>query len=310
MAKNKRSIVIVTVAGTGLALFPVLRPDAYYLSALFSLFLYAALACGWNIFGGYTGYYNFGHAAFFGTGAYTSALLLLEWGLSPFYTCILGGLLAGICAVIIGYPCLRLRGPYFVLVTLCLGLAARLLVINVDFTGSSSGLYLPFLKVSMFANTVIFYEVMLALTWIIVLIAIWIEGSKYGLGLRSIYQDEDSAETQGVDATRLKMSAFALSAFLAGVAGGIYAYFRSYIHPDFVFDIRISIFVVLMALLGGPSTWIGPIIGAFIVVAVNEVLAAHAEIGAEYARIIYGLLLVIVIMYLPQGLIGVFKKRA
>jgi branched-chain amino acid transport system permease protein len=309
MVKNRRSILMVTAAVIGLALFPLLRPDAYYLSALFSLFMYAALACGWNIFGGYTGYNNFGHAAFFGIGAYTSALLLLKWGLSPFYTCILGGLLAGFCAVIIGYPCLRLRGPYFVLVTLCLGLSARLVVINVEFTGSSTGLYLPFLKVSMFANRVIFYEVMLALTWIIVLIAMWIEGSKYGLGLRSIYQDEDSAETQGVDATSLKISAFALSAFLAGVAGGIYAYYRSYIHPDFIFDISISVLVVLMALLGGPSTWIGPVLGACIVVVINEVLTAHANIGAEFARIIYGLLLVVVIMYLPHGLIGLFKKK-
>jgi branched-chain amino acid transport system permease protein len=309
MGKNKRSTIITAAVVLCLALFPLLRPDAYYLSALFSLFMYAALACGWNIFGGYTGYNNFGHAGFFGIGAYTSALLLLKWGLSPFYTCILGGLLAGICAVIIGYPCLRLRGPYFVLVTLCLGLSARLVVINVEFTGSSTGLYLPFLKVSMFANRVIFYEVMLALTWIIILVAMRIEGSKYGLGLRSIYQDEDSAETQGVDATRLKISAFALSAFLAGIAGGIYAYFRSYIHPDFIFDINISVLVVLMALLGGPSTWIGPVLGACIVVVINEVLTAHADIGAEFARIIYGLLLVLVIMYLPHGLIGLFKKK-
>lgn len=309
MVKNRRSILIFTAAVLCMALFPLLRPDAYYLSALFSLFMYTALACGWNIFGGYTGYNNFGHAAFFGIGAYTSALLLLKWGLSPFYTCILGGLLAGICAVIIGYPCLRLRGPYFVLVTLCLGLSARLVVINVEFTGSSTGLYLPFLKVSMFANRVIFYEVMLALTWIVVLIAMGIERSKYGLGLRSIYQDEDSAETQGVDATRLKISAFALSAFLAGVAGGIYAYYRSYIHPDFIFDIGISVLVVLMALLGGPGTWIGPVLGACIVVVINEVLTAHADIGAEFARIIYGLLLVFVIMYLPHGLVGLFRKK-
>jgi branched-chain amino acid transport system permease protein len=308
MVKNRRSILIVFAVVIGLALFPLLRPDAYYLSALFNLFMYAALACGWNIFGGYTGYNNFGHAAFFGIGAYTSALLLLKWELSPFYTCMLGGLLAGVCAVIVGYPCLRLRGPYFVLVTLCLGLAARLVVINLEFTGSSTGLYLPFLKVSIFANRVIFYEVMLALTFINMLVAMRIEGSKYGLGLRSIRQDEDSAETQGVDATRLKIIAFALSAFLAGVVGGVYAYYRSYIHPDFIFDINISVLVVLMALLGGPSTWLGPVLGACIVVAINEVLTAHADIGAEFARIMYGLLLVLAIMYLPHGLIGLFNK--
>jgi branched-chain amino acid transport system permease protein len=304
MEKQKRELVILTPVVVCLALLPVLKPDIYYLSALFSIFLYAALACGWNIFGGYTGYMNFGHAGFFGVGAYTSALLLLRLGLSPFYTSVLGGVLAGVLAAIIGYPCLRLRGPYFVLVTFCLGLAARIVVINVEWTGSSTGLWLPFLKVSMFVNRVIFYETMLAIMVLTILAAMWIERSKLGVGLRAIFQDEDSAETQGVNATKLKIAAFIVSAFLAGVAGSIYGYYRSYIHPDFIFDVSISVLVVLMALLGGRQSWVGPVIGASIVVAINEVLTAYVGIGAEFSRIIYGLLLVIVIMYLPNGLIG------
>jgi branched-chain amino acid transport system permease protein len=304
MEKQKRELVILTPVVVCLALLPVLKPDIYYLSALFSIFLYAALACGWNIFGGYTGYMNFGHAGFFGVGAYTSALLLLRLGLSPFYTSVLGGVLAGVLAAVIGYPCLRLRGPYFVLVTFCLGLAARIVVINVEWTGSSTGLWLPFLKVSMFVNRVIFYETMLAIMVLTILAAMWIERSKFGVGLRAIFQDEDSAETQGVNATKLKIAAFIVSAFLAGVAGSIYGYYRSYIHPDFIFDVSISVLVVLMALLGGRQSWVGPVIGASIVVAINEVLTAYVGIGAEFSRIIYGLLLVIVIMYLPNGLIG------
>jgi branched-chain amino acid transport system permease protein len=304
MEKQKRELLILTPVVVCLALLPVLKPDIYYLSALFSIFLYAALACGWNIFGGYTGYMNFGHAGFFGVGAYTSALLLLRFGLSPFYTSILGGALAGVLAAVIGYPCLRLRGPYFVLVTFCLGLAARIVVINVEWTGSSTGLWLPFLKVSMFVNRVIFYETMLAVMVLTILTAMWIERSKFGVGLRAIFQDEDSAETQGVNATKLKIAAFIVSAFLAGVAGSIYGYYRSYIHPDFIFDVSISVLVVLMALLGGRQSWVGPAIGASIVVVINEVLTAYVGIGAEFSRIIYGLLLVIVIMYLPNGLIG------
>ena len=310
MNQQKHELMILTPIVICLALLPALKPDIYYLSALFSIFLYAALACGWNVFGGYTGYMNFGHAGFFGVGAYTSALLLLRLGLSPFYTSILGGALASVLAAIIGYPCLRLRGPYFVLVTFCLGLAARIVVINLEWTGSSTGLWLPFPKVSMFTNRVIFYETMLAIMVLTILVAIWIERSKFGLGLRSIFQDEDSAETQGVHAAKLKMAAFMVSAFLAGLAGGIYGYYRSYIHPDFIFDVSISVFVVLMALLGGRRSWMGPVIGAAILVVVNEFLTAYAAIGAEFSRIIYGLLLVIVIMYLPGGLIGIFKKRS
>jgi branched-chain amino acid transport system permease protein len=309
MEKQKREVLILIPIVGCLALLPVLRPDIYYLSALFGIFLYASLACGWNIFGGYTGYMNFGHAGFFGVGAYTSALLLLRFGLSPFYTLILGGAMAGVLAAIIGYPCLRLRGPYFVLVTFCLGLAARIVVINVEWTGSSTGLWLPFLKVSMFVNRVIFYEVMLAIMVLTILVAMWIERSKFGIGLRAIFQDEDSAETQGVNATTLKIAAFIVSAFLAGIAGSIYGYYRSYIHPDFIFDVSISVLVVLMALLGGRQSWVGPVIGASIVVVINEILTAYVGIGAEFSRIIYGLLLVIVIMYLPNGLIGLSHYR-
>lgn len=309
MGNKRRTLYILVPIIGGLALLPVLRPDVYYLSALFTLFMYAALACGWNIFGGYTGYMNFGHAAFFGIGAYTSALLLVKCGLSPFYTAILGGVLASVLAAIISWPCLRLRGPYFVLVTLCLGLAVRVVVINLEFAGSSQGLWLKLLPVGIFANRVIFYETMLAITLLTILVAIWIERSKFGLGLRSIRQDEDSAETQGVNATQLKIGAFIISAFLAGIVGGIYAYYRTYIHPDFIFDISISVLVVLMSLLGGRNSWVGPVIGASIVVIINELLTAYAGIGAEISRIIYGLLLVVVIMYLPNGIIGIFKKK-
>ena len=309
MVKERRTPLILTPVIVFLALFPALRPDVYYLSALFTLFLYAALACGWNIFGGYTGYMNFGHAAFFGIGAYTSALLLTKLGLSPFYTAILGGVLAAVLAAIVSYPCLRLRGPYFVLVTFCLGLAVRIVVANLEWTGSSTGLWMRLLPVSIFVNRVIFYETMLGLMLLTILIAVRIEGSKFGLGLRSICQDEDSAETQGVNATQLKIWALIISAFLAGIVGGIYAYYRSYIHPDFIFDVNISVLVVLMSLLGGRDSWVGPVIGAGIVVIINEFLTAYAGIGAEISRILYGLLLVIVIVYLPNGLTGLFKKN-
>ena len=309
MKKQKLELLILLPTVGCLALLPLLKPDIYYLSALFGIFLYGSLACGWNIFGGYTGYMNFGHAGFFGVGTYTSALLLLRFGLSPFYTLILGGALAGVLAAVIGYPCLRLRGPYFVLVTFCLGLAVRVVVINLEWTGSSTGLWLPFLKVSMFANRTIFYEVMLAIMALTILAAMWIEKSKFGIGLKAIFQDEDSAETQGVNATKLKIAAFIVSAFLAGMAGGIYGYYRSYIHPDFIFDVSISVLVVLMALLGGRQSWVGPVIGASIVVVINEILTAYLGIGAEFSRIIYGLLLVIVIMYLPNGLVGLTHHR-
>jgi branched-chain amino acid transport system permease protein len=291
MKRLKLNFAIPALIVVCLALFPLLGASVYYLSALFMVFLYASLACGWNILGGYTGYMNFGHAAFFGAGAYTTALLLINFGLSPFYTAIVAGLAAAALAAIVGYPTLRLRGPYFVLVTFCLGLAVRVVVVNMAWTGSSQGLWMPLLAVDIRTNRVIFYEVMLGILVLTVLVSMWIERSKYGLGLRSISEDEDSAETQGVNATALKMGAFIISAFLAGIA------------------VSISMLVVLMALLGGRRSWIGPVMGASIVVVINEILTAHLGIGAEFSRVIYGLLLVVVIVYLPDGLLGLRIRR-
>lgn len=302
-------IIIPIVILAFLALFPLSGPDVYYLSFGFILFTYIALACSWNIIGGYAGYLSFGHVAFFGIGAYTTALLLIRFGLSPFYTCLIGGILAAVFAGIVGYPVLRLKGPYFALATLCLALAVPVVVINLEATGSAVGLWMPLLPGDIFTNRALFYEIMLGLASAIALITWWIEKSKFGLGLSSIREDEDTAQTLGVNATVLKMIAFMLSAFLVGIVGGIYAYYRTYIHPATVFDIFISIIIVLMALLGGSRWWLGPVIGATILTIINEALTAFLGIPGEVSRIIYGLLLVLVIMFMPNGVISFIERR-
>lgn len=306
--RNAKLIVPIVVLAL-LLLFPLSRPGVYYLSFGFILFTYIALACSWNIIGGYAGYLSFGHGAFFGIGAYTTALLLIRLGLSPFYTCLAGGALAVVFAGIVGYPVLRLKGPYFALATLCLGLAVPVVVMNLEATGAAIGLWMPLLPVDIFMNRLIFYEAMLVLASAVVFIAWWIEKSKFGLGLSSIREDEDTAQTLGVNATLLKMNAFMLSAFLVGVIGGIYAYYRTYIHPATVFDIHISIVIVLMALFGGSRRWLGPVIGAAILTIINEVLTAFVGIPGEASRIIYGLLLILVIMFMPNGVISFIGRK-
>jgi branched-chain amino acid transport system permease protein len=291
-----------------LFLFPLLRPSIYFLTLLIIVFVYIALSESWNLLGGYAGYLSLGHVGFFGIGAYTTALLLVHFGLSPFLTAPIGGAFAAIAAAIVGYPTLRLRGPYFCIATLCFGLAMKVVASNVGFTGGVTGLYLSLPAVDIFTNRIIFYEVMLVLALVTVLIARWLEGTKLGSGLKAIREDEETAQTLGVNATRLKMTAFMLSAFLVGVVGGIYAYYLSYVHPEIVFDIYISIIIALMALLGGSRWWLGPLIGATILIIVDQMLMAYLPVTGAPSRIVFGLLLIFVIMFMPDGILSFIKR--
>ena len=297
------SVMALIVAA--LAALPLFKPTVYILGFLLILYMYAALASSWNIIGGYAGYLSFGHAAFFGLGAYTTALLLFYLGWSPFLTLPLAGVLPALFAALVGYPSLRLRGPYFSLVTLILALAVHIVILNAPFTKGSSGLFLPFPPVDIFTNHAIFYEAMLGLLVVALLVLRWVEKSKMGIGLAAIREDELAAQTLGVNTTGLKMRAFVLSAFLTGMIGGIYAYYQSYLHPSFVFDTLISINIVLMALFGGRLSWLGPLLGATILSAVNEALTI--QVDAFVARVVFGLLLMVVILFLPNGLMSYLK---
>ena len=309
MNSKHLKIIIPVLILVFLFLFPLLKPDIYFMSFLFLLFMWIALSSSWDIIGGYAGYLSFGHVAFFGIGAYASGILLAKLGLSPFYTCFIGGFLAAALAGIFGYPCLRLRGPYFCIATLCMALAIHVIVKNVAITGACDGMYVPSPPVDIFTNRAIFYEVMLALAVAIVFFSRWIEKSKLGLGLKSIREDEETAQTLGVNSTRLKMTAFMLSAFLVGVVGGIYAYYRSYLHPDFMFDTYTSIMMVNMALVGGSRSWSGPLIGAVILTVVNEELTAFVGIPSQATRIIFGAILVGVILFMPNGIMALISER-
>jgi amino acid/amide ABC transporter membrane protein 2, HAAT family (TC 3.A.1.4.-) len=172
--RNPKFIVPIIILAF-LFLFPLLKPGIYYLSFGFILFAYIALACSWNIIGGYAGYLSFGHVAFFGIGAYTSALFLINFGLSPFYTCLVGGIVAAIVAGIFGYPCLRLKGPYFALATLCLALIMPVVASHLEFAHTVVGIWMPTLPFEMFTSRTIFYEVMLVLASVIILICRHIE---------------------------------------------------------------------------------------------------------------------------------------
>ncbi len=304
-----RSAPLGMVAATVLlALLPLTHPSEYLLSFLFIAFMYASLASSWNIVGGFAGYLSFGHAAFFGIGGYATGLALLHSGWSPFITAIPAALLAGLFAALVGYPVLRLRGPYFALVTLILTMVVRLVVMNLSWTKAAQGFWLPFPPFDNWTSRAVFYEVMLAILVLTLLVVRWVQYSKLGIGLIMIRNDEEAAQTFGVDATFLKVTAFVLSAALAGLVGGIFAYYRTYVHPNTMFDAYISVTTVLMALFGGRHIWLGPALGAITLSVLSELLTL--SIGTEIARVVFGLLLVAVVVTMPDGILGFTSRSA
>jgi branched-chain amino acid transport system permease protein len=294
----------------GLAIFPWLGPPVYFVSLLFTVFLYVTLASSWNFIGGFAGYLSFGHVAFFGIGAYVTALMMKALNLSPLWTIlssIPAGGMAALIAFIVGYPCLRLRGPYFAVITFCFAFVVELAVKNLDILGGPEGLWLKSMDLPIHVIRAILFEAMMVIMVFTIALGIWASRSKFGAGLRAIKEDEEVAQTMAINSPKLKLQAFALSAFFPGMAGGVYAYYLTYIHPDIVFDVMISILIVLMALFGGGGTWLGPIIGAVVLTLVNEGLSTFVK--AEFARIIYGCLFIGVIIFMPNGMMEFLKRE-
>ncbi|MFA5181651.1 MAG: branched-chain amino acid ABC transporter permease [Syntrophales bacterium] len=308
MQKYRLAAVAIFIAM--LAAFPCLEPEVYYLSFMFSVFMYVVLASSWNFIGGYAGYLSFGHAAFFGIGAFATAKVASMFELTPLMTILASipaGALAALVGLIVGYPCLKIRGPYFSVVTICFAFVVELTVKNIEFLGGAEGIYLKFMDIPEKLSRSIMYEVMLLLMVVTLGVAWWLNRSRLGAGLRAIRSDEEVAETMAIPTAKIKIQAFILSAFFPGVAGGLFAYYLTYIHADVVFNISISILIVLMAMFGGGGTWLGPIIGAVILTVVNEGLSTFAQ--AEIARIIYGALFIVVTIFMPNGIIDFFRKK-
>jgi branched-chain amino acid transport system permease protein len=307
--KSPLFTLIAPILLLGLAIFPWLGLPVYFISLLFTVFLYVTLASSWNLIGGFAGYLSFGHVAFFGIGAYVTALMMKGLALSPFWTIlssIPAGGIAALIAFIVGYPCLRLRGPYFAVITFCFAFVVDLGVKNLDILGGPEGLWLKSMDLPIHVIRAILFEVMMVIMVLAIGMGIWTSRSKFGAGLRAIKEDEEVAQTMAINSPKLKLQAFALSAFFPGMAGGVYAYYLTYIHPDIVFDVMISILIVLMALFGGGGTWLGPIIGAVVLTLVNEGLSTFVK--AEFARIIYGCLFIGVIIFMPNGIMEFLKR--
>jgi len=307
----RTSIFFIVSAAVGAGIFVLCRliHNEYLFFAGYVVLQYIVLATAWNILGGYCGYVNFGTAAFFALGAYCTVaihkLLAIPLPLHMF----IGGLVSGIVGLGTGYLTLRLRGAFFSIATLALAVVVQTLITNWDFVGGARGAYVirPAHAPVLGSYIEYLFVLMLALTVLAVTTARAIERSRLGYGFATIRDDELAAEASGVPTLRLKLIATTLSGALMGMAGGPLPFYVGYLDPSSGFNLAYAVNSIAMPLVGGTMTWIGPVIGAVLLGAIQQI--ATVTISSAANLLIVGVLLVAFVIIAPNGIIGLIETR-
>jgi len=262
--------------------------------------LLAVLAQGWNIIGGYAGYASFGNSVFYGLGSYGVAIAMAQWELPFAAGLALGVALAVVFAVVLGLPVLRLRGHYFAIATLALAQVMTAIVSNIGLAGQNIGLVLPPLN-----NDPLFYELALGLLVLATLTIAWLTRSRFGFGLIAIRENEEGAAVMGVNTTLYKVTAFAISGVFSALAGGIHAYWITFLDPESAFDISLNVKMIIMAVFGGAGTVFGPVVGAFSLSAISELLSSEIT---SAAGLFFGAVIVAAVVLMPRGLADLLRR--
>ena len=294
----------VVVAGVLLA---SLRVNPYLYFAGYVILQYIVIATAWNILGGYAGYVNFGTPAFFAMGAYT-AVYLIQSMRAPLPVLILGGgLVSALLGLGIGYLTLRLRGVFFSIATLALSIVLQTMIINWEYVGGSRGLSVIRPSSPPFGNYVTFlFTVMVLLAVIAVTAARFIERSWVGRGLAALRDNEEAAECMGVPTLRLKLFATTVSGFLLGVAGAPFPYYVTFVEPNSAFNLDYAVNALAMPMIGGTTSWIGPVIGAVLLGSAQQL--ATVTISSEMNLFIVGIVLVAFVVLAPEGILGLVRR--
>ncbi len=262
--------------------------------------LLATLAQGWNIIGGFTGYASFGNSVFFGLGSYGTAIAMVQWQLPFGVGLIFGVLLSVLFALVMGLPVLRLRGHYFAIATLALSQVMTAIVSNLEIAGRNTGLVLPLLN-----GDVLFYELSLAVLVLATLVVFWISRSRFGFGLIAIRENEDAAASMGINTTLYKVLAFALAGVFSALAGGIHAYWITFIDPVSAFDLSLNVKMIIMTVFGGPGSVLGPVIGAFVLSSISETLSTEVS---SVASLFFGIVIIAAVVFMPRGLADLIRR--
>ena len=281
--------------------------NQYLYFAGYVVLQYVVVATAWNILGGYAGYVNFGTSAFFALGAYT-AIFLIEAVQAPLPVLILaGGLVSGLLGLGIGYLTLRLKGVFFSIATLALSVVLQTLIMNWDYVGGAKGVTVIRPGGPLFGNWVtLLFTVMVGLAVAAVTVAWLIERSWVGRGLTALRDSEEAAECMGVPTLRLKLLATTISGFLLGVAGAPFPYYVTYVEPSSAFNLDYAVNALAMPMIGGTTTWIGPVIGAVLLGTAQQV--ATVTISSELNLLIVGVVLVAFVVLAPEGIMGLVRR--
>jgi branched-chain amino acid transport system permease protein len=306
-AANPASLILqILLVGAPLAIVLVTSDNAL-LDSLTQVLIWAALALSWNILGGYARQISVGHVAFFGIGAYTSTLLALRFGLSPWIGMFAGGALAAAVGTLLGLATFRLRGPFFTMATIAFAEVVRILAVNLrSVTRGSEGLSIdstPDPAQFVFGSLRSYVLVTWGLMLVVFLVSKYLDNSKTGMRLRAMREDEDAARALGIHTFRLRIGVLAASAFFTALCGTFYAQYLLMIDPDSVLGVDSSLQMALMAVVGGIGSAVGPVLGTYLVVPFGQIL--RAQLGSSLAGlhlVIYGLGLVLVLYKLPNGL--------
>jgi branched-chain amino acid transport system permease protein len=275
-----------------------------YIEIVFrNILMYAAMAYGWNMIGGYTGYVSFGQVAFFGAGAYCSAVLSAHGIDNLFADVALACVVNALFAILVGLPVLRLKGHYFAIATLGIGLALSDIVANLDALGASSGMAVHHVDE---AHFYVYYYAMWLVALGTILATYFIARSKLGFAFVAIRENEEAAAVLGIDATRYKITAWAISAMMAGAAGAVFAPANGFLDPSIAFSVDSNVFPIVMAILGGVGTVAGPFIGALILAGANELLQRYF---IKIHTLFFGAMIVLIVLILPRGLVWLFGLK-
>lgn len=312
----RRHLPAIVLFG-GAALAPTFVRDAYLLDIVVLVLLWGALAGAWNVAGGYAGQVSLGHSAFFGLGAYAAAVTAIHWQLSAWIAMLIGAVLATIVGLLIGYLSNRLRGPYFALATIALSQVLLIVASRWrELTRGGEGIPIPFrpgLENLAFATKGPWVYLAVLFAMLVYGVAIYLESSRPGYQLAGVREDENAAEALGINSRRLKVVAIAVSAFLTAILGTFWAQYVGFVDPNYVFSFDLSVRFALMTIIGGVGTAIGPFLGALLLTLLEAYLRATFSGGpagqSGIYLVIYGVLLMVVVRFLPRGLVMVLTQR-
>lgn len=301
-------------------ILPVFVSSSYIIQSLVMILLYAYWASSWNIIGGYAGHLSLGHATYAGIGAYTSTVLFSTFGVSPWIGMLVGGLLGGLLSIIIGYPCFKLKGSYFTLATIALLYVVQIVFMSEDkifgfTTNGAMGMSIPLKGESFvamqFMDKRYYYYIALAMLVIVMIVSNIVKSSKMGYYLAAITTNQDAASSLGVNVPVTKLKAQFISAFFTAIGGTFYAQLIMFIDPTRILGYDLSLQMAMFVIIGGRATVWGPVIGALMLVPINELTRSYLGAGqAGLSVVVYGIILMAAIYFMPFGIEGHLKKLA